>query len=75
MNKIIKDCLTERNNDTYEILRLSFWPTLIVFLLLSIIDTCMQHKFNYSGFAAGITTIPISFGIGILSKKHTENDK
>jgi hypothetical protein len=35
----------------------------------------MQHKFNYSGFAAGITTIPIAFGIGILSKKHTENDK
>jgi len=74
MNKILKDCLSEKDNNTFEIMRIGFCGTLFVSLLLSIIDTYFQHKFNYQGFAATMTAIPIAFGVGILSKKHTENN-
>jgi hypothetical protein len=71
--KFIRDCLSEKDNKTYEIMRFGCAATLITYLILSIVDTFFQHKFNYQGFMLGIAAIPVSFGIGISSKKHTEN--
>lgn len=81
VKKVIKDCSTGINGHDYDPARvIGYGINLIgglVFIGLAIYDTFQNHKFNYDGFAMGLTGIALGLtgaAAGVVLKKSTETE-
>ncbi len=81
IKRVIKDCLTGKNGNDYDPARVIGYGVVvmgsIVFIFLAIYDTLMNKKFDYNGYAAGISGIGLSLAAaaaGVWMKKDTENE-
>lgn len=79
--RVIKDCLTGKNGSDYDPARVIGYGVVVmgsvVFIFLAIYDTFMNKKFDYNGYAAGISGIGLSLAAaaaGVWMKKDTENE-
>lgn len=79
VKKVLKDCSTGINGNDYDPARVIGYGINalggLVFICLAIFDTFQNNKFNYEGFAMGLTGI--AFGLtgaaaGVALKKSTE---
>lgn len=62
MRKIIKDCFTGSDNETYSLLKISFAVIQIVYIACTIWDCYLTHDFKMLEFAGGETGIIAAFG-------------
>lgn len=70
--KFILDCLTGADNKTYDLYRVSFSVTLIIYLGLAIWDVYLDHDFKPKDFCEGLGYIYIACASGIYLKSGTE---
>ena len=71
MNKLINDCLTEKNNKRYDIVRVIGSFGFFVYLLLAIIELYRSSSdFSLSNLATGMSMLlgVIAAGVTIKSK-------
>lgn len=72
MSKLVKDILTGYDNNTYDSARVLCVLSLIIYFGLSISSYLVHMIFEPIGFASGIATIVVGFGVHIYFKQDTE---
>jgi hypothetical protein len=72
MNKIIKDCFTGSDNETYSLLRIAFAVVQIVYLILCICTCYAEHNFKMIDFGTGEAAILAAFGSALWLSKDTQ---
>jgi hypothetical protein len=72
MIKIIKDCFTGSDNETYSFLRITFAIVQIIYLYLCIRTTYVDHNFKMIDFGAGEAAILAAFGSALWLSKDTQ---
>jgi hypothetical protein len=79
MNKFLKDCMTDNDNETYELESLSFFIVILTVLGLTIAQFCFTHDFDAGKLGTCITAIStargISRGINNYTRKQTGSDQ
>ena len=72
MKKFINDCLTGKNCETYDIGRVLWVLSVLIYLGLSISGVVLERRFDYQSFGIGLGAVLAAGGIGIGVKKMTE---
>lgn len=79
VKKVFKDCLTGINGKDYDPARVVGYAVVIigavVFIGLSIYDTIINKKFDYTGYATGLAGVGVTItaaAAGVWFKKDTE---
>jgi hypothetical protein len=72
MIKIIKDCFTGSDNETYSLLRIAFAIVQIVYLILCICTCYVDHNFKMIDFGTGEAAILAAFGSALWLSKDTQ---
>lgn len=72
--KFLKDCLTGKDNETFELIRVVTVGSLMVFWSLSTIDVIYTHDFEYQQFGIGNASILAAAGLGIKFKRKTDRE-
>jgi hypothetical protein len=72
IKKIVIDCLTGKDNQTFDISRIALALSLVVYLSLAIADVAMTHDFEYQQFGIGLGAVLAAGGLGINLKRRTE---
>lgn len=73
--KILFDCFTGRDNETFDIGRILWALSVIIFLALAVWDVPMTHDFNPLDFGGGLGAVLAAGGAAIGLKSKTEPDK
>jgi len=74
MIKIIRDCFTGKDNETYDIVRIVYFISCSVYFLLSILETFHGHDFKPVEFGTGLGLITTAAGGALALKHRTEPD-
>ena len=74
MIKFIKDILTEDDNTTWCIARLSTMMGVTTFCVMGIIDACQQHATEFNEFGIGFGALLTGCGIVIAGKAATQKE-
>lgn len=72
VEKFLRDCFTGRDSKTWDIGRILWALSVIVYLSLAIWDVAATHTFEYQEFGIGIGAVLAGGGLGINLKKSTE---
>jgi hypothetical protein len=72
MNKIISDCFTGKDNQTYDIGRILWGLSVIVFLALSSFSCIKSSTWNPVDFGIGLGSVLAAGGVALGLKKSTE---
>lgn len=75
MIKLFRDCLTGKDNETYDIYRLALVSALIVYFTLSIYEVYQGRDFKPKEFGEGLGYIFGGGGLAIWLKRETEPAK
>lgn len=74
MVKLFKDCLTGKDNETYDIVRILLFLACIVYFTLSFVETFKGHDFNPIEYGTGLGLLFAGGGGGIALKQRAEPD-
>jgi hypothetical protein len=72
MTKILKDCFTGSDNETYSLLRIAFAVVQIIYLILCICTCYAEHNFKMIDFGTGEAAILAAFGSALWLSKDTQ---
>lgn len=72
MNKLLKDCLTGKDNQTYDIGRVLWFLSVLVFLILSTWDCWLDHDFKPADYGTGLGLVLAAGGGALWLKRDTE---
>lgn len=73
--KIVNDCLTGIDGETYDPARVYLSVAVLVFLAATVIDALHGIKFEAQSFGIGFGALLAGGGLGVSLKSHTEPDK
>ena len=74
MSKLLKDILTGKDNETYDIGRVAYAFTLFNLKVMMLINVFYLHSFDLSSYGTTVAAITIGFGPFFYLKKDTEPD-
>lgn len=72
VRKIIKDCLTSADNNTYDVGRIGLVYSLLYFSGYGIWQAIAGHAWSAMDIATGISTIAVAFAAMLRMKNFTE---
>lgn len=72
MIKIVRDCFTGKDNETYDIVRIVYFISCIVYFVLSFIETFHGHDFEPVQFGTGLGLITGAAGAALGLKHKAE---
>ena len=72
--RVIKDCLTVKNGEDYDLGRVGIALCMLGLIGLSAYGVYLEHKFDAQGFGVGAGTILGAGGFGLSMKSKTEPD-
>lgn len=72
LSRIFKDCFTLADGETYDLGKILWAISVIVFLTLSILDVIHTKTFEYQDFGIGLGTVLAAGGASLAFKSGTE---
>lgn len=75
MEKFINDCLTEGDNQTFNLSRALLAFAVMVYLALSILDVIRTKDFEYQQFGIGMAALLAAGNAGVAFQSRTESKK
>lgn len=72
LRRVLKDILTGRDNNTYDLARVIYVYTLHIFCVGECFEIWHSKVFNELDFAGGIAALTTAFSVMIFIKKDTE---
>jgi hypothetical protein len=74
MGKLFQDILTELDNETYDLSKLLWMLSVVVFLIVSIIAILKGQTWNPGEYGLGIAAVLAGGGAGVSLKNFTRPD-
>lgn len=71
----LKDCLTGKDNQTYDVARLLWAISVLAFIIFEAIHVCHKLEFDMIGYGEGLAATLASGAMSIKMKETTEPSK
>ncbi len=75
LSKLIRDCLTGRDNMTFDHSRLLGIASFVVYIGLAVYNTEAGTPWSPTEFSTGISVMAVAFGVNLRLKEPTEPPK
>lgn len=72
--KLLRDCFTGKDCKTWDVARILWASSVIVFLVLSIVNVCSGRPFDGQSYGIGLGGLLFGGGASIGAKAHAEPD-